>query len=58
MVATKKFIKANDKSPVVEGSAIGRGGEGGRYTLKDGTHFRLPVEVCRELPEGYPKWDI
>src|SRR3546814_6185893 len=38
----RKFMLANDASPVVAGEVIGNGGQGGRYTLKDGRTFTLP----------------
>lgn len=56
----KAFMAANDKSPVVIGAAIGNGGQGGQgghYTLKDKQSFRLSVEDCQSLPEGYPRWN-
>ena len=53
-----QFIKANDASLVVTGRAIGNGGEGAVYTLKNGQSYRLSVDECRALPEGYPKWDL
>ncbi len=52
----KLFMTANDKSPVVSGAAIGKGGEGGYYTLQDGKSFKLDLADCQALPEGYPRW--
>src|SRR3546814_18484486 len=46
----RKFMLANDASPVVAGEVIGNGGQGGRYTLKDGRTFTLPLEVARAVP--------
>ena len=51
------FMKANDESPVVSGAAIGNGGEGGFYTLKNGKSFKLSLDDCRALTPPYPKWD-
>ena len=51
-----KFIKANDESRVMSGSAKGRGGEGGTYRLLDGRVFELSLEDMQSLPKGYPKW--
>jgi hypothetical protein len=51
-----EFRKANDKSPVVQGSVIGRGGQGGAYVLDDGTTMVISAEECKKLPSGYPKW--
>lgn len=56
---TKKvrdFIKANDINPVVSGAAIGRGGQGAVYTLKNKRTFHLSADECSSLPPGYPKW--
>ena len=53
----RKFMNANDKSPVVSGAAIGNGGEGGFYTLKDGQTFKLSLADCKALKEHYPMWD-
>jgi hypothetical protein len=50
----KAFAAANEKSPVVYGSA--QKGGGGYYRLKDGSRFRLSLYDCRSLP--VPKWDI
>lgn len=55
--ATERFIKANDESPVVIGNANVAGG-GGRYKLDDGRWFNLSLAVCRELPDGYPRWKL
>lgn len=52
--ATRQFIEANDKRPVIAGSANENGG--GRYKLSDGKWRSLSLAACRELPEGYPKW--
>jgi hypothetical protein len=53
-----RFVKYNDKSPVVEGFAIENGGMGAVYTLKNGRRIELDRDDCRSLPPGYPKWDI
>jgi hypothetical protein len=50
------FMAANDKSPVVAGFAIGQGGQGGVYKLKDGTRHRIGAKGCGLLREGYPRW--
>lgn len=55
---SEAFVIANDLSPVVSGSVIGTGGQGGRYTLADGTSFRLSLDDCRALPSGYPIWRV
>ena len=54
----RKFVRANDESPVVAGRAIGEGGKGGVYTLENGNRYPLTVEACRLLPDGYPKWKL
>lgn len=51
----RDFVKANDKWPVIEGMAIGRGGEGCIYKLSSRRMFKLTAEECRALPTGYPK---
>jgi hypothetical protein len=51
----KRFVEANGTSPVVCGVVIGRGGEGCRYTLADGSSFRLSSDDCKEI--GKPRWD-
>lgn len=53
----KKFMDANDKSPVVSGYANESGGGGG-YTLKNGKSFTLTLEDARSLIDGYPVWDF
>lgn len=53
---SEEFIKANDKSPVIIGAAIGNGGKGGIYTLANGKRYTLNLEDCQALPVGYPKW--
>jgi hypothetical protein len=50
------FMAANDKSPVVAGYAIGQGGQGGNYTLKDGSKYYVGAAACGLLREGYPRW--
>lgn len=52
----RKFIAANERSPVVSGSAIGSGGEGAIYTLKNGKTFTLSADDCKAV--GYPRWDF
>lgn len=54
----QKFEKANFASPVVDGAVIGNGGQGGRYTLKDGQTFTLDRDECARLSRGFPKWDL
>lgn len=49
-----KFISANKTSPVVEGYAIGNGGEGGVYVLKSGERFTLSRE---ESVQVTPRWE-
>ena len=44
----KAFQAANAKSPIVMGSAIGNGGEGAHYTLKNGKRFTLTAAECRQ----------
>lgn len=56
MTRAEKFIAANKLSPVVSGSARGKGGEGARYTLKNGMTFVLTADDCRKI--GYPRWDL
>lgn len=51
-----EFKAANAKSPVVSGSAIGKGGEGCVYTLKDRSVWRLNAADCSTI--GLPKWDL
>lgn len=51
------FMKANDDSPVVSGAAVGKGGQGGYYTLKNGKTFKLSLEDCQALSKTYPRWD-
>lgn len=58
---SEAFVKANDKSLVVEGFAKNAdkgGGAGGVYYLEDKQRFDLSLEDCRALPEGYPKWKL
>lgn len=50
----KAFLAANKRSPVVSGSAIGRGGEGATYTLRSGKSFTLSREECEQI--GPPRW--
>jgi hypothetical protein len=56
------FMAANDKSPVISGRAIEpdprKPAKGGIYELENGDLFKLNVEECRALPEGYPKWKL
>jgi len=52
----RSFMKANDQSPVVSGAAIGEGGQGGFYTLEDGKTFKLLLDDCQALTDGYPRW--
>lgn len=52
------FMEENDKHPVIIGAAIGNGGQGGYYTLENGKSYRLSLEDCQALAEGYPKWKI
>lgn len=48
------FLAANRRSPVISGSAIGNGGEGGHYTLRSGRSFTLTREECEQV--GMPRW--
>ena len=48
------FVRANDRSPVVEGYVLLT--RGAVYTLANGHIFKLTTEECRALPAGYPKW--
>lgn len=52
----QNFVKANKLSPVVSGTAIGNGGQGAHYTLRDGRTFTLTAAECRQV--GEPRWDI
>lgn len=56
------FVRANDRSPVVIGSAIepdpSRPAQGARYKLDDSTWHRLGAEACAMLPDGYPRWKV
>lgn len=62
--AAVKFKAANDRSPVVSGTALHVGGEGpeyvtgAHYTLADGTRIVLSSVACQLLPEGYPRWQL
>lgn len=56
MTRVEKFMAANKLSPVVSGSAIGNGGQGARYTLKNGMRFILSADDCRKI--GHPRWDL
>ena len=50
------FTAANDRSPVVSGAVVSREKGGAHYRLLDGSRFTLNADVCRALPDGYPKW--
>lgn len=50
------FMKANDKNKVYAGYANETGEGGGGYTLTNEKTYKLSLEDCRSLPEGYPKW--
>lgn len=52
----KAFIAANKLSPVVSGAAVGEGGEGATYRLKNGRSFLLTADECREI--GHPRWSL
>jgi len=52
------FVDANRRSLVVEGRAIGNGGEGAYYTLADRSVHRLGARACELLPKGFPKWRL
>jgi hypothetical protein len=57
--AALAFMRANDRSKVVEGWGHGRpgvGGAGGTYRLADGTSHSLDILSCRMLTDGYPNW--
>lgn len=49
-----QFLMANEQSPVVYGSVIGRGGRGCHYRLQDGRNFRLGAKDCKDV--GHPRW--
>jgi ribosomal protein L24E len=49
----KVFVKANARSPIVSGFAIGRGGEGAVYVLQNGQEFRLTAAECEKAA---PRW--
>ncbi len=50
------FIAANKRSPVVSGSAIGKGGEGAYYTLANSKTFKLSRDDCAAV--GHPRWKL
>lgn len=54
------FVRANDRSPVIIGSAIEpdprKRPKGARYKLDDRTWHQLGAEACALLPDGYPRW--
>lgn len=52
--SVRKFVEANDASPVVAGSVPLCGGA--YYKLGDGRWIKLSRSACQELPEGYPRW--
>lgn len=52
------FMKANDKSKVVEGRVLSLTDGGGEYRLQNGKRFTLTRDDARSLPEGYPKWGL
>lgn len=52
----REFVKANDIYPVVCGSVLDMDKGGALYTLSSGTTYKLYVDECRMLPDGYPKW--
>lgn len=51
----ERFVEANRISPVVSGKALGNGGQGAAYLLKNGTYFKLTSEECRQVT---PRWAI
>lgn len=52
----QRFLKANEGSPVVAGSA--HKGGGGSYRLKDGRRFRFTLYESRCMADVAPRWDI
>ena len=59
--AVKKFVKHNDKHPVISGSVYPLNAapddvEGGIYKFEDGKSIKISSADHRELPSGYPKW--
>lgn len=57
----ERFIEANTISPVISGYAKGAGGEGGVFTLADGSRWNLSAKDCEEVmsvPGDYPRWHI
>ena len=52
----KEFMKENAIHPVVSGSIVGSGGQGGFYTLANHKTFRLSREDCLALDPEYPIW--
>lgn len=50
----RAFVIANANSPVISGSVIGAGGNGGYYTLKDGKRFKISNTDSKSMP--YPVW--
>jgi ribosomal protein L24E len=55
MSALDAFTKANTRSPIVSGFAIGRGGEGAVYVLQNGQEFRLTAAECEKAA---PRWKL
>lgn len=52
----KAFLAANKRSPVIAGTAIGRGGEGCHYELQSGKVFTLSRDECEQI--GMPRWKL
>ena len=50
----RAFIEANEKSPVIMGSAHPEGGI--TYVLKNRRTFALSLNECRSMP--MPRWDL
>jgi ribosomal protein L24E len=48
------FVAANKRSAVVFGAAIGQGGQGAIYVLRNGKSFRLTADECAAI--GMPRW--
>lgn len=50
-----RFVDANRESPIVYGSAIGRGGQGIFFRLADGRTFKLTAPELRTIK---PRWSF
>lgn len=58
----RDFMAANDRSPVVSGSARepnpNKPSKGATYMLDNRDRWRLNLDDCQALLPGYPKWKI